>query len=241
MSRLPHRRPSGSAGRRWMVLGALAAAAAVAAVVAFAASNDSEEEDTLVASPVASPGAGSPTPDGGDSPTPDPNSDILRVVIPEIDVDSSSLITLSIEPDGKTFEVPRNATQVAWYDFTARPGTEGDNAIFSAHVDYQGQKGVFFRLQEVEEGDEVFVFMADGTVYKYRVTRAHNVPKVNLSWEDIGCSAGYSDCGVATDGSSLVTLITCGGSFDAQRRSYRDNTVVHAELVEQTTADQVSF
>lgn len=252
MSRSPRRPPFGRSRRRWMAVGVALAAAAVAAaaasVVVLVASSDSEGDGGVVAAPVGTPqstvtpGAGSPTPTPGDgSPTPDPNAEVLRLVIPKIDVDSSSIITLSIESDGKTFQVPKNATQVGWYDFTAKPGTANGNAIFSAHVDYQGQKGVFFRLQEVDEGDEFYVFMADGTVYKYRATFARNIPKVNLSWEDIGCGSGYTGCATASDGSSLLTLITCGGSFDARRRSYRDNTVVRAELVEQTTADQVEF
>jgi hypothetical protein len=44
---------------------------------------------------------------------------------------------------------PDNAWDVAWYDFSARPGA-GSNAVFSGHVDYHDVgPAVFWNLRDL--------------------------------------------------------------------------------------------
>ena len=161
--------------------------------------------------------------DAGDTPPSD--APIQRVIIEGADIDNASVLTLGLQADNRTFEVPTNATQVAWYDFSGLPGEDGKAPILAAHVDYQGQRGPFYTLTEASEGSNIYLVMADGTIYQYRVVSNRDIAKAVLSWEDVGCDA--NQCFV-TD---VVTLITCGGNFNPRTRSYNDNVVVRAELV----------
>ena len=55
------------------------------------------------------------------------------LVIPDAKVDAT-IVTMGIDENG-VMQSPHNAYDVAWYDFSARPGF-GGNAVFSGHVDY---------------------------------------------------------------------------------------------------------
>jgi LPXTG-site transpeptidase (sortase) family protein len=135
--------------------------------------------------------------------------------VPSIGVDTE-VLGVGVEPDGD-MEVPP-ADVAGWYRFGPTPGEDG-STVLAAHVDYNGKPGAFFRLRELEAGDEVEVTMSDGTVKAYAVTEVEKVPKDQL------VAGGVFD----RSGTSRVTLITCGGEFDPGQRSYRDNVVAVAE------------
>ena len=91
-----------------------------------------------------------------------------RIVIPRVGVDAP-ITTKGMSADG-VMEPPDGPEDVAWYGFTARPGS-GSNAVFSAHVDYHGYgPAVFADLKTLKKGDLVEVHTADGAVYRYEVT-----------------------------------------------------------------------
>ena len=161
-----------------------------------------------------------------DEDAPPEDAPIQRIIVEGAEIDNSAILTLGLQPDGSTFEVPTNATQVAWYDFSGLPGEDDKSPILAAHVSYRGQRGVFFDLTQAEPGTFIYLVMADGTAYKYEVVFNRDIAKTVLTWEDLGCDP--TQC-FAED---AVTLVTCGGSFNPRTRSYNDNVVVRAELVE---------
>jgi hypothetical protein len=110
-------------------------------------------------------------------------------------------------------------TVAGWYEFGPRPGEPG-SAMLAAHVDYDGRPGAFFRLREVAPGDRVEVTGPDGTL-ALTVTEVTRVPKAGLA------ATGAFD----RTGPARVALVTCGGPFDRDRRSYEDNVVAWAEPV----------
>lgn len=136
-----------------------------------------------------------------------------RLSIPAISVDAE-VIPVGLEPNGE-MEVPP-ASQAGWYLHGPRPGEADGTSVIAAHVDYAGEKGVFFNLRELQVGAEVAVTDESGAVRRYRVTERYQVDKDELPIEQI----------FVADGPPGLTLITCGGSFDRGARSYQDNIVV---------------
>lgn len=114
------------------------------------------------------------------------------------------------------FAVPA-AEQVGWYEFGPRPGADG-SAVLAAHVDYGGKPGAFFNLADLRIGDPIEVEMSDGSVLRYRVTGNTEYDKTELPFEDV----------FRKEGSEVLQLITCGGTFDPNARSYEANVVVTA-------------
>jgi hypothetical protein len=73
----------------------------------------------------------------------------------------------------------------------------------------------------VPVGARITVTGTDGAVRGYRVVGRETYPKSAIPLQKY----------FARDGEARLTLITCGGPFDASARSYRDNVVVTAVAV----------
>jgi hypothetical protein len=142
-----------------------------------------------------------------------------RIVIPAIGVDAD-VIDLGLEDDG-SMEVPTDFSQTGWFDRGPKPGRVGP-AVIAGHVDDRTGPAVFFRLAELEPGDLIEVHGEDGEIVVFAVRESEQHPKDAFPTEEV-----YA----GTPGSEL-RLITCGGAFDRDARSYRDNFIVYAERVE---------
>jgi LPXTG-site transpeptidase (sortase) family protein len=143
-----------------------------------------------------------------------------RLEIPALDVMSTALVPLGLQPDG-TMEVPEDGKGVGWYTGAPTPGALGP-AVLAAHVDWAGELGVFHELHEMETGDSVLVGRADGSTEEFRVTRVEQYPKDRFPTEEVYGMIAHAG----------LRLITCGGEFDEGQDSYRDNIVVYAQLVD---------
>lgn len=149
-----------------------------------------------------------------------PPSEPTELRIPKIGA-KSSLIPLGLNPD-ETVEVPpiEQPMQAGWYKLARTPGETGP-AVLLGHVDGRQQPGIFFRLKELTEGDEVEVSRKDGTTARFRVRRTEQIAKSSFPTEAV-----YGD---TTE--PELRLITCGGGFDQAAHSYRDNIIVYATLI----------
>jgi len=140
----------------------------------------------------------------------------VHLRIPAIAVDAPALVPLGLGPDHQ-LEAPAKFEDVGWYAAGPVPGDPGP-AVIAAHVDSRSGPAPFFRLRDLKSGDEVFVARSDGQETRFVVDRVQRYPK----------NAFPTDAVYGTAPGSALRLITCGGSFDAAKRSYRDNIVVYA-------------
>jgi LPXTG-site transpeptidase (sortase) family protein len=114
---------------------------------------------------------------------------------------------------------PDNATDVAWYDFSAKPGF-GGNAVFAAHVDYINVgPAVFYNIKDLEPGDLIEVHQEDGTIVRYGVTVKQQYDVASAPVQEI----------VGATPKESVTLITCSGEFSSISHQYDKRLVVRAE------------
>jgi LPXTG-site transpeptidase (sortase) family protein len=138
-----------------------------------------------------------------------------RLRIPALGIDAS-VAALGVAASGE-MEVPTDAQTVAWYEYGPSPGQEG-SAVLAAHVDYNGVRGVFFDLAQLDRGDQVTVELRRGPARTFTIEERASVEKEVLPIDEL----------FRRDGHPVLTLITCGGEFDAAARSYRSNVVVRA-------------
>lgn len=141
------------------------------------------------------------------------------VRIPAIGVDATSLVPLAIMKTGE-LEAPTEFDRTGWYATGPVPGEPGP-AVIAAHVDSRAGPAVFFRLKELKPGDKVYVPRSDGVTVTFTVTGVERYPKNAFPTQKVH--------GPTPD--RALRLITCGGSFDHAKRSYRDNIVVYAVRV----------
>lgn len=122
-----------------------------------------------------------------------------RIVIDSIGV-NAGVFTYGLDAN-RVPEVPLNGSDVAWYDFSARPGT-GSNAVFAGHVTWGGN-AVFYDLDDLHVGDRISLRGDNGVELSYIVSESYLVDP-----EDPNSLSVMSP----TD-KDVITLITCGGSF----------------------------
>ncbi|MEV4351656.1 class F sortase [Actinoplanes sp. NPDC049596] len=140
----------------------------------------------------------------------------VRLRIPALRVDSR-LIDLGLQSDGSV-QVPADAAVPGWYSGGPRPGQAGP-AVILGHVDSKRGPGVFFALYRIKPGTRVEVDRADGTTAAFRITEVSRVAKTRFP----------TDLVYGPTLSPALRLVTCGGTFDHTRGSYRDNIIAFAE------------
>jgi len=156
-----------------------------------------------------------------------------RLSIPKFGI-NAPLTYKSVGPNGQMPD-PDGSDDVAYYNFSNFPGFggapgKGGNAVFAGHVDSGHNRcdygktpppcaAVLWNLSKVATGDEISVQIS-GAVYTYRVTSATSVSET-ADWQPI----------VSATAKESITIITCGGSFNARTHSYDSRQVVKAERV----------
>ena len=128
------------------------------------------------------------------------------------------VISVGVDSNNQ-FAVPA-ADTVGWYRHGSSPGAPGAT-VLAAHVDYGGQPGAFFNLRKVLPGETLEVELADGRVLRYEVTGNTLYDKAELPASEL----------FRKDGDPVLQLITCGGTFDPEQRSYEANVVVTAKPI----------
>ncbi len=123
----------------------------------------------------------------------------------ELEIDSigvdAQVVRLGLDPRNVP-QVPNDGFKVAWYDFSAEPGT-GGNAVLSGHVRWAGDPGVFADLDDLEEGDVIRLRWTDGqeTVFEVTANRLLDADDPELLRA------------MAPTAEDSITLITCGGTW----------------------------
>jgi sortase family protein len=144
-------------------------------------------------------------------------ADPARIRIPAIEVDAP-VGPLQVDGRGVLPPPPTNE-DTGWWRAGPEPGEQG-SAVIVGHVDSRSGPAVFFRLRQLDPGDEVAVDRVDGSTAVFVVQRVEQHPKDAFPTEAVYGS---------TPGAQL-RLVTCGGEFDRSTRHYVDNVVVYAAL-----------
>lgn len=213
-----------------------------------ACSNGEASKPTAAASvseSVASPAAATATlPPSPTVPSAPYNGAVARFKYPRFGVDAPvDALATNAATELDTPHSGRENTAVAWYDGTldkhgfflgAKPGF-GGNAVFSAHVYYissaacpnnpRSCPGPFQKLVQATEGDEISVVMENGVEYKYRVISKAQYTEANFPTAAVINPKGRPE------NKEWITMITCGGSFDASGVNYVSRDVVVAERI----------
>ncbi len=217
----------------------VAGAAAVAAGIAIMAvgllsylGQDSAQNPTLILRTFTPSPEVTPKPALTPSSTPPLGGKLYRLTIDSIGVDGL-VQTLGLDENAIP-EVPTDYNSdnpggvIAWYDFSAEPGT-GSNAVFAGHNTWYGN-AIFGKLGGVQAGDMIKLRAEDGTELVYAVSDIFMVDP-----EDPGSLQVMR--ATPTD---TITLITCGGTFIDTNDpvfggEYTDRVVVRADLMNVTT------
>lgn len=150
-----------------------------------------------------------------------PRQQPVRLRIPAIGLDAT-VDALGLAPD-RTVEVPTDFAKVGWFRPGPSPGQLG-SAVVLGHVDSFRGPAVFFRLRFLKKGDDVEMTLTDGALVHFAVSEVAQYPKAEFPAQRV----------YGPHGGSTLQLVTCGGEFDEDARSYRSNVVVYTSLASTT-------
>lgn len=139
----------------------------------------------------------------------------VAISIPAVGVNASPIDGVGVEPNGE-LEVP-SAKRVGWYEYGPVPGQAG-SSVLAAHIASGGVNGAFRHLSDADVGDRVEIVFADDSQQEYEIVEMAQYDKDELPFERV----------FAREGAPVITLITCGGTFQPSVGSYEDNIVAYA-------------
>ena len=144
-----------------------------------------------------------------------------RVIIRKGDID------VPVEPVGigksGNMAVPVDFGHAGWYKYGVEPGDRG-TAVIAGHLDNgKGSPGVFYRIKELQKGDEIKVVTHTGAEVSFLIKEVRVVDYMDAPLDEI--------FGTSTDGVRL-NLITCDGTWIPEKKMYSDRLVVFAEKKE---------
>jgi sortase (surface protein transpeptidase) len=150
--------------------------------------------------------------------TDEDDSDRVRPIairIPSIGVDTEIEFRGIVE--GRMLD-PTTPWVIAWYPALGWLGEEG-NVVLSGHVDFHDVgPAVLWRASELQPGDQIEVTGHDVAIYTFEVEWNQLVDAANPPMDEI---TGH-------DAGELLTVITCGGTFDPSTQSYLERRIIRA-------------
>ncbi len=194
-----------------------------------------EEEAALVVASPSPQASAAPAPTVAPAPAPAPPpplqpplSDTQSMIIERIGVNAPVAVygldenRVPIVPTGDWA-----GGVVAWYDFSARPGT-GGNAVFAGHVTWNGA-AVFYSLSSLGAGDLIRLVDDRGAQVVYQVVMNESMDPNDPATLQMMYPSDHD----------LLTIVTCGGSFyrtgdPVFGGEYTSRTVIRAQLVSVT-------
>lgn len=173
--------------------------------------------------PVASPEPATPetgTPETNGTPTAAQGCGVVPRSIKATAIKVDATIEVRETVDG-VMQDPSAPDVVSWYKESALLGAPG-NTVMAGHLNYWGvPEGVFFHLAEFKTGDIIEITGEDDNVYRYKVEWVKQVDATQPPTAEI---LGETDV-------PSLTLLTCGGPWNADASEYTERTVVRAVLV----------
>lgn len=141
----------------------------------------------------------------------------VRLVVPALSVDAP-VVPVGLDEATGGMEIPEDVAVVGWYRFGPGLDAAQGSTVLAGHVDGAGREGALFELRDLEPGATLVATGADGRLRSYVVEAREQWSKGQVPLDRL----------FARDGPARLVVITCGGPFDPDTRTYRDNLVVTA-------------
>ena len=141
----------------------------------------------------------------------------VRLKIPKINVDAK-FETVGLTAQGAV-DVPKDFTDVAWYNLSPIPGETG-SAIITGHYGFKdGRPSAFDNLHKVRVGDKLYVEDAKGNSISFVVREIRRYD------QNSSALAVFNQ----KDEGAHLNLITCEGTWDKDLKSYSSRLVIFTD------------
>jgi LPXTG-site transpeptidase (sortase) family protein len=146
--------------------------------------------------------------------------DLPRFIkIPKLGI-NAPIVSVGLDRDGSV-GTPSNIYEAAWYNGSAKPGTNGASFI-DAHSSASGG-ALFGHLDRLTNGDKIQVQNGDGSTITYQVMSVQIVPKDSVDMASMLRPFGSTSKG--------LNLITCQGNWIDSEKTLTHRVLVYTQQV----------
>ena len=143
-----------------------------------------------------------------------------QLIIDSLNI-SANVLPMGVLKSG-ALDAPKTAWDVGWYNAGALPGSSYGALLIDGHVnDSLDRPGVFARIGTLKKGDILKIQRGDGAEFSYSVQLVEQKPTNQVDMNKLLTPI--------TEGKSGLNLITCGGTYNAQKKTYDDRILVYAQ------------
>jgi hypothetical protein len=136
---------------------------------------------------------------------------------------SADILPMGILKSG-ALDAPKTAWDVGWYNASSLPGASYGALLIDGHVnDSLDRPGVFAAIGTLKTGDIMKIQRGDGAEFSYSVQLVEQKPTNQVDMNKL--------LAPFTEGKGGLNLITCGGTYNAQKKTYDDRILVYAQQV----------
>lgn len=141
----------------------------------------------------------------------------VNLKIPKIKVDAK-MESVGVTSEG-AIDVPKNFSNVAWYNLGPRPGDSGSSIITGHYGKKNGKSSVFDNLYKIRKGDRIYVKDDKGVTISFIVK---NIKRYSATDKAL-------DVFSSSDGKSHLNIITCEGTWNRILKSYSKRLVIFTD------------
>lgn len=139
-----------------------------------------------------------------------------RIEVPDLGVDSP-VVPVDVDSNHR-LGLPQDPDVIGWWAGGPRPGEDQGTAILAGHVNTAAAgPGALARLTQVRPGARIVVSGSERTV-GFRVVAVRQYSKTTLPAGEV----------FSQQATGRLAIVTCGGPFNPETGSYRDNVIVYA-------------
>ncbi len=144
------------------------------------------------------------------------------VSIPSLGITKARVVTVGLTADN-LLDTPKNINDTAWFDKSAKPGSGRGAVVIDGHNGGMTKNGVFVKLSELKQGDEIILERGDGQKISYLVETNETMSLTEAN------TTGMQNMMKSIDPSREgLSLITCAGNWVPRDKIFDKRVMVRA-------------
>lgn len=157
-----------------------------------------------------------------------PASHPRYISIPKLGIENARIVQLGIIKKTGQLDAPVSIHDAGWYNGSALPG-KGGAMLMDGHNGGPNFGGIFEKLRELKNGDEIIIERGDGKKLTYVVkdNRDMNVKDINDPSNKWGMATMTNSIEAGKEG---LNIITCVGQWDERSQTFNDRTMLRAVI-----------
>ena len=155
-----------------------------------------------------------------------PASHPRYISIPKSGIENARIVQLGIIKKTGQLDAPVSIHDAGWYNGSALPG-KGGAMLMDGHNGGPNFGGIFEKLRDLKNGDEIIIERGDGQRITYQVAdnREMSVEDINNESNPLGMKTMLNSMDPKKEG---LNMITCVGDWDYSKNTFNKRVMLRA-------------